>query len=219
MLETDASIQGLGAVLSQRQADGKIHPIAYASRSLNTHERNYGITELETLGLVWAARLFRPYLLGCHCVVFTDHAACTSLLNCRHPSAKLSQWALIVQELDLEIRHRSGKQNLNADALSRNPAPTAITAQSTSGKDYQNRHSCEVSEKVKTSAGEASAPQLLSDPVCSVSTDTQDEDVSSEVAGVNLLGLLVPPKVCTPCLSWKLPVSTRLQSCKNKTLN
>ena len=52
VLETDASIQGLGAVLSRRQVDGKIHPIAYASRSLNVHERNYGITELEMLGLV-----------------------------------------------------------------------------------------------------------------------------------------------------------------------
>ena len=72
MVETDASIQGLGAVLSQRQSAGKIHPIAYASRSLNTHERNYGITELETLGLVWAVKLFRPYLLGRRCVVYTD---------------------------------------------------------------------------------------------------------------------------------------------------
>ena len=128
VLETDASIQELGAVLSQRQSDSKIHPIAYASRSLNVHERNYGITELETLGLVWAARLFRPYLLGRHCVVYADHAACTSLLNCKHPSAKLARWALIVQELDLEIRHRSGKLNLNTDALSRNPVPTSTAA-------------------------------------------------------------------------------------------
>ena len=64
MLETDASIQGLGTVLSQHQADGKIHLIAYASQSLNVHKRHCGITELETLGLVWAARLFRLYLLG-----------------------------------------------------------------------------------------------------------------------------------------------------------
>ena len=49
---------GLGAVLSQ-QTDGVIHPIAYASRSLDKHETNYGISELETLGLVWAVR--RPW--------------------------------------------------------------------------------------------------------------------------------------------------------------
>ena len=64
ILETDASYVGLGAVLSQRQADGKAHPIAYASRSLDVHEKKYGVTELETLGLVWAVRYFRPYLLG-----------------------------------------------------------------------------------------------------------------------------------------------------------
>ena len=89
ILETDASAQGLGAVLSQTQSDGKVHPIAYASRSLNVHEKNYSATELETLGLVWASRLFRPYLLGHKCVVYTDHAACTSLLDGSHPSAKL----------------------------------------------------------------------------------------------------------------------------------
>ena len=89
VLETDASLEGLGAILSQRQSDGYLHPIAYASRCLQPHERNYAITELETLGLVWAAKHFCPYLLGYHCVAFTDHSACTSLLNAAHPSGKL----------------------------------------------------------------------------------------------------------------------------------
>ena len=53
-LETDALIRGLGAVLSQVQPDGKLHPVAYASRSLNHCERNYGVSELETLTVVWA---------------------------------------------------------------------------------------------------------------------------------------------------------------------
>ena len=61
ILETDASTVGLGAVL---QEDGTIHPIAYASRAVDKHERNYCISELETLGLVWAVRYFRLYLLG-----------------------------------------------------------------------------------------------------------------------------------------------------------
>ena len=54
ILETDASYVGLGAVLSQLEDDGKIHPIAYASRSLDLHEKNYAVTELETLAIMWA---------------------------------------------------------------------------------------------------------------------------------------------------------------------
>jgi len=121
VLETDASLEGLGAVLSQKQGDGCVHPIAYASRSLQPHQCNYRITELETLGVVWASKHFRPYLLGHHCLVLTDHSACISLLNASRPSAKLARWAMMIQELDLEIRHRPGRTNLNADALSRNP--------------------------------------------------------------------------------------------------
>ena len=53
-LETDASIQGIGAVLSQQQSDGRLHPVAYASRALSHAESHYSITELKTLAVVWA---------------------------------------------------------------------------------------------------------------------------------------------------------------------
>lgn len=119
ILETDASTVGLGAVLSQLQDDGMIHPVAYASRAVNKHERNYGISELETLGLVWSVRYFRSYLLGHPCVVYTDHAACLSILNTPKPSGKLARWALTIQEMDLVIKHKPGKKNVAADALSR----------------------------------------------------------------------------------------------------
>ena len=81
ILETDASTVGLGAILSQEQDDGTVHPVAYASRSVDKHKRNYGISELETLGLVWAVRYFCPYILGHPCLVYTDHIACLSILN------------------------------------------------------------------------------------------------------------------------------------------
>ena len=121
MLHTDASIQGLGAVLEQEQEDGKLHPIAYASRTLNKCEQKYGITEMETLGVVWAARHFRAYLYGHKCTLFTDHAPVRSLLKSRHPSGKLARWAESMAELDIDIRYRPGPQNKNADALSRSP--------------------------------------------------------------------------------------------------
>ena len=77
ILETDANFIGLGAILSQD--DGEIHPVAPASRSLDTHEENYGISELETLGFVWAVKYFCPYILGNPCSVYTDHSACLSI--------------------------------------------------------------------------------------------------------------------------------------------
>ena len=88
---------------------------------MQPHEKNYGATELEALGVVWAAKHFRPYLYGHHCDLYTDHEALKSLLNTPQPSGKLARWGMTIQELDLSINYRPGKKNLNADALSRFP--------------------------------------------------------------------------------------------------
>lgn len=71
---------GTGCSPSRLQVDGTTHLIAYASHSVDKHERNYGISELETLGIVWVVRYFQPYLLGHPSIVYTDHAACLSIL-------------------------------------------------------------------------------------------------------------------------------------------
>ncbi|RXN22039.1 Transposon Ty3-I Gag-Pol poly [Labeo rohita] len=123
ILEVDASHRGLGAVLSQEQ-EGKVRPIAFASRSLRPTERNpvnYSSMKLEFLALKWAmTEKFREYLLGHRCVVFTDNNPLSHL-----ESAKLGateqRWAAQLAVFDFEIRYRPGKSNSNADALSRQP--------------------------------------------------------------------------------------------------
>ena len=64
MLETDVSIQGLGAILSQEQDDGRVHLVAFASKALSPSQKNYSLTELETLAVVWAISHFHSYLYG-----------------------------------------------------------------------------------------------------------------------------------------------------------
>ena len=79
-LETDASKLGLGAILSQYQVDQKLHPIAYASRSISNAEANYAVTDLETLAVVWAVTHFRYYLYGHSVTIISDHAAVKAIL-------------------------------------------------------------------------------------------------------------------------------------------
>ena len=103
--------------------------MAYASRSLTVAERNYSITELETLAVVWAITHFHSYLYGHQLTVYTDHSAVQAILNKATPSGKHARWWSKVYGSgigEVNIIYRSGKAITNADALSRNsyvPAP------------------------------------------------------------------------------------------------
>jgi hypothetical protein len=119
ILYTDASTFALGAILSQKDNENKERVIAYASRSLNKHERNYSITELECLAVVWSVKHFHHYLHGQRFTVITDHAALRYLKNITNPVGKLGRWLMTLNGYDLEIINRPGKQHSNVDTLSR----------------------------------------------------------------------------------------------------
>ena len=135
VLETDASIHGIGAVLGQHQDDGNVHPISYASRALSVAEINYGITELETLAVVWAISHFHHFLYGHSVTVYTDHTAVKAVLESQNPTGKHARWWNKVYGGGVRAVHivyRAGKENKNADALSRRPvfpAPQAGIAE------------------------------------------------------------------------------------------
>ena len=123
ILETDASHQGLGAVLSQEQ-DGARRPIAYASRGLKPTERNmsnYSSMKLEFLALKWAVtEKFREYLLGTTFTVYTDNNP-LSYLQTAKLAAIEQRWASQLASFNFDIKYRPGTANRNADALSRQP--------------------------------------------------------------------------------------------------
>jgi hypothetical protein len=121
ILQTDASSQALGAILNQKDSDGREHVIAYASRTLRKHEKNYSATELELLAVVWSLKHFRHYVYGKPIELHTDHAPLKWLMSHKDTSSRLIRWAMQLQEYDLNINYKPGKQNTNADALSRIP--------------------------------------------------------------------------------------------------
>ncbi|GAU51081.1 hypothetical protein TSUD_241500 [Trifolium subterraneum] len=115
----DASNYALGAVLAQR-VEKAAHVIYYASRTLDSAQANYTTTEKELLAIVFALDKFRSYLLGSKVIVFTDHAALKYLLKKPEAKPRLIRWMLFLQEFDVNIKDKSGADNLLvADHLSR----------------------------------------------------------------------------------------------------
>nr|GFB51512.1 putative reverse transcriptase domain-containing protein [Tanacetum cinerariifolium] len=110
----DASLEGFGAVLMQRE---KV--IAYASRQLKKHEENYMTPDLELGAVVFALRLWRHYLYSTKCTVYTDHKSLQYILDQKELNMRQRHWIELLSNYDCEIRYHPGKGNVVADALSR----------------------------------------------------------------------------------------------------
>ena len=120
LLETDASALGLGAVLQQVQADGKLHPVAYASRALRKGEKNYHSLKLEFLALKWAVtEQFKEYLYYRPFTVRTDNNPLTYILTTPNLDACGHRWVASLAQFNFKIEYLKGTDNKVADVLSR----------------------------------------------------------------------------------------------------
>ena len=122
LLETDASKEGLGVVLSQKQSDGWYHLIAFGSRSLTPAEKNYHSSKLEFLALKWSVmEHFKEYLAYAPFVVWTDNNSLTYVLTMPHLDATGHQWVGALASFQFELEYQKGTDNRAADALSQVP--------------------------------------------------------------------------------------------------
>lgn len=115
VLSTDASDGAIGAVLSTHDD----RPVYFASRLLKGAELRYSVIEKELLAIVYAVKYFRPYLLGRHFTIRTDHAPLRWLYAMTNPASRLTKFRLELEPYNFTVEHISGKNNVVADALSR----------------------------------------------------------------------------------------------------
>jgi hypothetical protein len=109
----DAPHLGLGCVLMQ---EGKV--IAYASRQLRKHEKNYPTHDLELAAVVHALKIWRHYMIGNKCKIFTDHKSLKYIFTQKELNLRQRRWLELIKDYDLEIQYHPGKANVVADALS-----------------------------------------------------------------------------------------------------
>ena len=120
ILDTDASFDTIGAVLSQKDDKGNERVVAYGSHTMNKHEIGYCITRKELLAIYFFTQHFKHYLYGKKFTLRTDHKAITFMITTKKPiTAQFQTWINFLSSLDMCIEYRKGAEHSNADAMSR----------------------------------------------------------------------------------------------------
>ena len=186
ILDTDASNNGIGAVLSQMQG-GEERVLAYASKTLSGPQRNYCTTRKELLAVVNYTSHFHQYLLGRPFIVRMDHSSLRWLVNFKQPKGQLARWLEKLSEFNFKVEHRPGKQHGNADALSWRPCPTSCPCQlqGTTG-EASCIHQCSPPESLVLVSKELSADNSSSDTEY-LSMETTSEDEGSDDVCISIV--------------------------------
>ncbi|CAC5422995.1 unnamed protein product [Mytilus coruscus] len=183
ILDTDASLFGIGAVLSQVQ-NGEELVISYGSKTLSRAQTKYCTTYRELLAVVTFVKQYRHFLYGRKFLIRTDHSSLIWLKNFKEPEGMVARWISLLDTYDFEIKHRRGAAHGNADALSRQIHVTR----------HCKRPDC---------------PQCIENTEMTVGAITQKEISSDENNELN--NELLRPMESNWLEQWTPPISQKLQ--------
>ena len=122
ILKTDASDSAIGCVLAQRDERSREQMVACASRKLSTGEKRWATYDKEYVAIVWSVRHFSHYLKFRSFIVYTDHRpllGCRSIDDEKDATGRRVRWSIEFASYNIDLRHKDGKKNGDADALSR----------------------------------------------------------------------------------------------------
>jgi hypothetical protein len=193
ILDTDASLSGIGAVLSQVQ-DGEEKVIAYASKTLSRSQQRYCTTNRELLAVITFLKHFRHYLWGRKFLVRTDHASLIWLKNFKDPEGMVARWITIIDTYDFDLQHRKGSLHTNADGMSRIPrkckrenCPDCVKSSETSSESV---HVIQTRSDAKGCAQSGVSDRSMDDSSAQIdiSSDVDDDDDYEEANWLDVWG-------------------------------
>ena len=183
ILDTDASNEGIGAVLSQVQ-DGEERVIAFGSKTLSKTERNYCITRRELLAVVYFVQQYKHFLLGRHFLVRTDNSAVRYWTKIHSesydPQGQTARWMVKLAMYDFDIKHRAGKQHSNADGVSRRPFLMCAQCEIRHQGAYETKRQKKVAVVHKDSSTQTSGERIKTGRPCKNEKQRNDSVIHSE---------------------------------------